>query len=53
VAQKFAGKFPTPADLFTIDSLGGWSKVKDTFFAPSTGSVTKIQQAAGFPTAAS
>ena len=53
VAAKFAGKFPTPPVLFTIDSLGGWKTVKDTFFAPSTGSVTKIQQAAGFPTAAS
>jgi sulfate/thiosulfate transport system substrate-binding protein len=53
VAQKFASKFPTPRQLFTIDSLGGWSKVKDTFFGPSTGSVTKIQQQAGFPTASS
>jgi sulfate/thiosulfate-binding protein len=53
VAQKFASKFPTPAQVFTIDSLGGWKKVKDTFFAPSTGSVTEIQQQAGFPTASS
>jgi sulfate/thiosulfate-binding protein len=53
VAQKFAGKFPTPPQLFTIDSLGGWKKVKDTFFAPSSGAITKIEQQAGFPTAAS
>jgi sulfate transport system substrate-binding protein len=53
VAQKFASKFPTPPQLFTIDSLGGWKKVKDTFFAPSSGSITKIEQQAGFPTAAS
>ncbi len=53
VAQKFASKFPTPPELSTIDSLGGWKTVKDTFFAPSTGSITKIEQAAGFPTAAS
>jgi sulfate/thiosulfate transport system substrate-binding protein len=53
VAKKFASQFPTPPQLFTIDSLGGWSKVKDTFFAPSTGEITKIEQQAGFPTAAS
>jgi len=51
VATQFASKFPTPPDLFTIDYLGGWSKVKDEFFAPSTGSITKIEQAAGVPTA--
>jgi sulfate transport system substrate-binding protein len=53
VLSKFASKFPTPAQLFTIDSLGGWSQVKKTFFDPSTGSITKIEQAAGFPTASS
>jgi sulfate transport system substrate-binding protein len=51
VASKFASKFPTPPQLFTIDYLGGWSKVKDEFFAPSTGSITKIEEAAGVPTA--
>ncbi|MBV9805333.1 MAG: sulfate ABC transporter substrate-binding protein [Solirubrobacterales bacterium] len=51
VAAKFASKFPTPPDLFTIDYLGGWTKVSKTFFAPSTGSVTKIEEAAGVPTA--
>jgi sulfate transport system substrate-binding protein len=53
VAQRFAGKYPTPAQLFTIDSLGGWTKVKDEFFDASTGSITKIEQAAGVPTASS
>jgi sulfate transport system substrate-binding protein len=53
VASQFASKFPTPAELFTIDSLGGWTKVNKTFFAPSTGTVTKIEQAAGVPTASS
>jgi len=53
VAKQFASKFPTPADLFTIKSLGGWTKIGKTFFAPSTGSVTKIEQAAGVPTASS
>jgi sulfate/thiosulfate-binding protein len=50
VAKQFAGKFPTPPDLFTIDSLGGWTKVSKTFFDPSDGSITKIEQAAGVPT---
>ncbi len=51
VFSKFASKFPTPPQLFTIDFLGGWSKVKTTFFDPAGGSVTKIEQAAGVPTA--
>ena len=37
VAKKFASKFPTPPQLFTIDYLGGWTKVKDEFFDPSDG----------------
>jgi sulfate/thiosulfate transport system substrate-binding protein len=51
VASQFASKFPTPPDLFTIDFLGGWTSVTKTFFAPSTGSITKIEVAAGVPTA--
>jgi sulfate transport system substrate-binding protein len=53
VAKQFASKFPTPAQLFTIEFLGGWTKAKKTFFDPATGSVTKIEQAAGVPTASS
>jgi sulfate transport system substrate-binding protein len=53
VATKYASKFPTPPVLFTIDLFGGWSQVKKQFFDPATGSVTKIQQEAGFPTASS
>ena len=53
IEKLYASSFPTPAQLFTIDFLGGWSKVKDAFFAPSTGSITKIEAAAGFPTASS
>ncbi|MGZ4245620.1 MAG: sulfate ABC transporter substrate-binding protein [Solirubrobacteraceae bacterium] len=53
VAQKFASKFPTPPQLFTIEDLGGWTKVKKVFFDPSSGSITKIEQAAGVPTASS
>jgi sulfate transport system substrate-binding protein len=53
VAKKFASQFPTPPQLFTIDDLGGWTKVKDQFFDPASGSITKIEQAAGVPTASS
>ncbi|HWC33393.1 MAG TPA: sulfate ABC transporter substrate-binding protein [Mycobacteriales bacterium] len=35
-------EFPTPSGLFTIDSLGGWSKVNTEFFDPTNGSITKI-----------
>jgi sulfate/thiosulfate transport system substrate-binding protein len=53
VAKQYASKFPTPPQLFTIDYLGGWTKVKKEFFDPATGSITKIEQAAGVPTASS
>jgi len=53
VAKQFASEFPTPARLFTISSLGGWTKIDKSLFAPGTGSVTKIEQAAGVPTASS
>jgi sulfate transport system substrate-binding protein len=46
-----AARFPTPAGLFTIDSLGGWKKVTNEFFAPETGIVTKIEQGLGVSTA--
>ncbi len=53
VAKQFTTQFPTPPQLFTIDYLGGWTSVKKTFFDPSSGSITKIEQAAGVPTASS
>jgi sulfate/thiosulfate transport system substrate-binding protein len=53
VAAAFKSKFPTPPQLFNIDYLGGWTKVKKDFFDPSSGSITKIEQAAGVPTASS
>jgi sulfate/thiosulfate-binding protein len=53
VAAAFKSKFPTPPQQFTIDYLGGWTKVKKDFFDPSSGSITKIEQAAGVPTASS
>jgi sulfate/thiosulfate-binding protein len=40
VAAKF--RFPQPPQLFTIASLGGWTKVNARFFDPSNGLVTKM-----------
>ena len=37
-----AQQFPTPAQLFTVGDLGGWSKVNSEFFDPTTGSITKL-----------
>jgi sulfate/thiosulfate transport system substrate-binding protein len=51
VAKQFTSKFPTPPQLFTIGYLGGWTKVTKEFFDPTSGSITKIEQAAGVPTA--
>ena len=45
VAAQF--KFPKPQKLFTIASLGGWTKVNAVFFAPNTGVVAKIEQGLG------
>ena len=42
VAAKFAADFPEPKKLWTIDDLGGWSKVNDELFDPDNGSVAKI-----------
>jgi len=44
-------QFPTPKQLFTIDDLGGWTKVNDQFFDPTNGSVAKIEQDLGVSTA--
>jgi sulfate transport system substrate-binding protein len=49
-ASVAGDKFPTPKDLFTIDDLGGWSKVNDTFFDPEAGTFAKIEQEAGVST---
>jgi sulfate/thiosulfate transport system substrate-binding protein len=47
------GQFPTPAGLFTIDSLGGWKKVGKEFFETEgkAGIVTGIEQSLGVSTA--
>ena len=46
------GEFPTPAGLFTIDSLGGWTKVNKEFFETegTAGIVTKIEESLGVST---
>ncbi|MFT3876329.1 MAG: sulfate ABC transporter substrate-binding protein [Propioniciclava sp.] len=42
VAAEFAAKFPEPAQLWTIDDLGGWKTVDSTLFAKDTGSIAVI-----------
>jgi len=44
-------EYPTPKDLFKIDEFGGWDKVNTEFFDEASGSVTKIEQELGVPTA--
>src|SRR3954467_10930455 len=43
-------KFPTPANLFTIDKLGGWDTVNDKFFDPDKGVVAGIEKSLGVST---
>jgi sulfate transport system substrate-binding protein len=43
-------RFPTPANLFTIDRFGGWDKVNDEFFDDETGKVAEIEQELGVST---
>jgi sulfate/thiosulfate transport system substrate-binding protein len=49
VAKQF--DFPAPAQLKTVDDLGGWKKVNADLFDPASGSVAKIEQDAGVSTA--
>jgi len=46
-----AKTYPAPPVLFTIKDFGGWTAVTPTFFDPSNGLVTKIEQARGVSTA--
>lgn len=39
VAKEFAGKFPAPAKLWTIDDLGGWPTVDKELFGKDTGTI--------------
>jgi sulfate/thiosulfate transport system substrate-binding protein len=45
-----ASSFPTPPELFTIESLGGWKALTKQFFQPETGIVAKIEQSLGVST---
>lgn len=47
VFEQNADKFPQPADLFTIEDLGGWEQVSTDFFDPENGSVAEINQRLG------
>ncbi|MDX5310454.1 MAG: extracellular solute-binding protein [Rhodococcus sp. (in: high G+C Gram-positive bacteria)] len=42
VAREFAGDFPAPETLWTVDDLGGWSAVEAELFRPGTGSIAVI-----------
>ena len=48
--QQVASSRTRPG-LFTIDDLGGWTKVNDEMFDPEKGSVAKIEEDAGVSTA--
>jgi sulfate/thiosulfate transport system substrate-binding protein len=43
-------KYPVPAGLFTIDKLGGWSKVNDRFFDPQKGVLVDVERSKGVAT---
>ena len=46
------GKFPTPANLFTIDDLGGWTLVTKEFFDTKTGIMAGVESSVGVTVAA-
>ena len=52
-ATAAGAHFPTPPQLFTIDSLGGWTSVATKFFDPTSGVVAKIETGLGVSTASS
>jgi sulfate/thiosulfate transport system substrate-binding protein len=43
-------KFPTPANVFKIDKLGGWDTVNEKFFDPDKGIVAEIEKSLGVST---
>ena len=46
-------KFPTPAGLFTIADLGGWTAATVKFFDPTSGIITKVEKSLGVSTSKS
>ncbi|HEY4276873.1 MAG TPA: sulfate ABC transporter substrate-binding protein [Conexibacter sp.] len=51
VLDEHRSEFPTPANIFTIEDLGGWDRVNDEFFDLDNGSITKLEENAGVSTA--
>ncbi len=51
VLEANKDKFPDPAEVFTIDDLGGWAKVNEDLFDIDNGSIAKIEEDAGVSTA--
>jgi sulfate/thiosulfate transport system substrate-binding protein len=45
VAKTF--NFLRPKSLFTIDSLGGWTKVTKQFFDPQSGIMAAVERSKG------
>ena len=43
-------RFPVPPALFTIDDLGGWTKVNDRFFDPQSGVLVAVERSKGVAT---
>jgi sulfate/thiosulfate transport system substrate-binding protein len=50
IAKDVKANFPTPSGLFTIEDLGGWTKVTKDFFDPSTGIMAGIEKSLGVST---
>lgn len=44
------GEFKDPADLATIDELGGWTAVNKKFFDPQTGALVDVEKKLGVAT---
>jgi sulfate/thiosulfate transport system substrate-binding protein len=51
VAGVGGPSFPTPSQLFTINDLGGWSKVNKDLFDPTSSVMASIEQKLGIATA--
>ncbi|QDQ99330.1 extracellular solute-binding protein [Tomitella fengzijianii] len=47
VAAEFAGEFPSPVRLYTIEDLGGWESVYPELFDGDDGAITRIFEEAG------
>jgi sulfate/thiosulfate-binding protein len=47
VTSGVNASFPTPANLFTITDLGGWSSVTTKFFDPDKGALVGIEKSKG------